>query len=108
MSRCPDRKENTRQPQLCSMPAAPFRPILLAIARAIPLDVPVTSATLPSSDMDFWDFLSRGGQVRTVSAVNVVAVLRLQLINNQDVASVNIATFARQTVRAVHLAGRGV
>ena len=34
---------------------------LLAIAREIPLDAPVTSATLPSSDMDFLRFCADGG-----------------------------------------------
>ena len=56
-----DRKENTCQPQLCSMPAAPFQPILMAIARPIPLDAPVTRATLPSSDMDFLRSCADGG-----------------------------------------------
>ncbi len=53
------------------------------------------------------DFLSGAGQVPTLSAVNVVTVLELQLVEKQAVAPVALATSARRTIRAVHLASPG-
>src|SRR5512135_3560369 len=50
----------------------------------------------------YWDFLSEGGQARTVSAVDAEAVGGAELLLLQRFASASRAALAVQSVRAVH------
>ena len=52
------------------------------------------------------DYLTRGGHVRTVSAVDVEPVCGSQALENLGFASAGYAGFAAQTVRAVQVAKR--
>jgi len=52
------------------------------------------------------DFLRRGGQARTVSAVNITAVIGSQLTYCVEVAAELLADVEEQTVRSVHQAQR--
>src|SRR5271157_3882704 len=53
-----------------------------------------------------WDFLRCGGQARTVSPVDVMAVIGSQLTYCVEVAAELLADVEEQTVRSVHQAQR--
>src|SRR5512144_580726 len=80
----------------------------LALDTGVGVMVPVVGQSLPvvgregDQAHDGRDFLSEGGQARTVSAVDAEAVGGAELLLLQRFASASRAALAVQSVRAVH------